>query len=87
MARRSATLDFADLKKLGVVLKRAEYFITCRGKMAEGVKFSEQFIYQNLTADGRKNPDFKRASGQLSFADMGLLSSGEERVKCLRGEL
>ena len=25
-------LDFSDLKKLGIVLKRAKYFITCKGK-------------------------------------------------------
>ncbi len=31
-ARRQATLDFDGLKKLGVVLKRARYFITCKGK-------------------------------------------------------
>ena len=30
-ARRTAHLRFEDLKKLGVVLKRAQYFITCRG--------------------------------------------------------
>lgn len=31
-ARRVHSLDFYDLKKLGVVLKRAQYFITCKGK-------------------------------------------------------
>ena len=31
-ARRYAQLDFDGLKKLGVVLKRARYFITCKGK-------------------------------------------------------
>lgn len=32
-ARRQAKLDHEGLKKLGVVLKRASYFITCNGKM------------------------------------------------------
>jgi len=32
-ARRVGTLDFEHLKKIGVVLKRAQYFITCKGKM------------------------------------------------------
>ena len=32
-ARRMGMLDFEDLKKMGVVLKRALYFITCKGKM------------------------------------------------------
>ena len=31
-SRRISSLDFEDLKKLGVVLKRAQYFITCKGK-------------------------------------------------------
>lgn len=32
-ARRHSRLDFSDLKKIGVVLKRATYFITCSGRM------------------------------------------------------
>lgn len=33
-ARRSQSLGMAELKRIGVVLKRAQYFITCRGKAA-----------------------------------------------------
>ena len=32
-ARRYGRLQFDDLKKMGVVLKRAVYFITCQGKV------------------------------------------------------
>ena len=40
-ARRcGGTLRFEDLKKLGVVLKRAQYFITCGGRIPEGLRFS-----------------------------------------------
>ncbi|MFA7572197.1 MAG: hypothetical protein WCY24_00610, partial [Lutispora sp.] len=31
-ARKVTVLGFDDLKKLGIVLKRAKYFITCKGK-------------------------------------------------------
>ena len=31
-ARKYSSIDFEDLKKLGIVLKRAQYFITCKGK-------------------------------------------------------
>ena len=31
-ARRIGLLDFFDLKKLGIVIKRAQYFITCKGR-------------------------------------------------------
>ena len=37
-ARRYGKLDFGDLKKMGVVLKRALYFLTCGGKMMYPVK-------------------------------------------------
>ena len=64
-ARRLASLDFEHLKKIGVVLKRAVYFITCSGKYMPGVKFQESFIYNNLIADTRRNP------GALPFAPGG----------------
>lgn len=35
--RRSVPLSFADLKKMGVVLKRAQYFILCRGQSLVGL--------------------------------------------------
>ncbi len=54
-ARRSATLDFNDLKKLGVVLKRARYFITCNGHMEQSFPINEDFITSQLIgADRRK---------------------------------
>ena len=34
-ARKGALLDFDTLRKLGVVLKRARYFLTCKGKTYE----------------------------------------------------
>lgn len=48
-ARRCASLSFGDLKKLGVVLKRAVYFITCGGRMMYPVKLDEDYIVRNLT--------------------------------------
>ena len=41
-ARRSAKLDFDQLKRIGVVLKRAHYFITCNGKMLYHTKIEEK---------------------------------------------
>ena len=48
-ARRGSTLDFTDLKKIGVVLKRALYFITCSGRMLPGLRCSPQGVYRRLT--------------------------------------
>lgn len=47
-ARRFHSLDFEDLKKIGVVLKRARYFITCRGKYFGEVSFKEDLIKEKL---------------------------------------
>lgn len=48
-ARRTTNLTFNDLKKIGVVLKRALYFITCNGRMMYPVKLDEDYIVRNLT--------------------------------------
>lgn len=56
MARKSATLDFKDLKRLGVVLKRAVYFITCSGRMMYPLKIDENFITSQLLASKDRLP-------------------------------
>lgn len=55
-ARRHGTLDFPDLKKMGVVLKRALYFITCKGKMMYPTKMDEDYIARNLLNTGERLP-------------------------------
>lgn len=52
-ARRFGNLTFEDLKKIGVVLKRALYFITCNGKMMYPTRLEENYIVQNLTYQNR----------------------------------
>ena len=49
-ARRTAHLRFEDLKKLGVVVKRAQYFLLCDGRAAPGLRFSPATIVQQLEA-------------------------------------
>ena len=49
-ARRWGSLTFQDLKKLGVVLKRAQYFLTCSGKMMEGLRVSPDGVLRHLVA-------------------------------------
>ena len=48
MARKSVVLDFNDLKRMGIVLKRAIYFITCNGRMMYPIKIEENFITRQL---------------------------------------
>ena len=47
-ARRNGTLDYTHLKKIGVVLKRAHFFITCNGKMMYRIRTDEDFITRQL---------------------------------------
>ena len=70
-ARRFGNLDFADLKKIGVVLKRALYFITCSGKMMYPTKIEEDYITRNLLNVGEKLPQEVVNMGyrQLSLFD------------------
>ena len=70
-ARRLGMLDFADLKKLGVVLKRAAYFITCNGKTMYPLRIEEESIARNLLDSREKLPQEVRNLGyrQLSLFD------------------
>lgn len=56
-ARRVSRLRCEDLKKLGVVMKRAQFFITCDGKMPDGVRFDPLFAYNCLVADAKLHPE------------------------------
>ena len=61
-ARKNGSLNFDHLKKMGIVLKRALYFITCNGKMMFPTKIEEEYIMRNLlyekeTLPYSKNPE------------------------------
>ena len=52
-ARRARKLEHEDLRKLGVVMKRAQYFITCKGKLLDGLKLQQDSILRSLVAAER----------------------------------
>lgn len=71
-ARRNGPLDFDALKRIGVVLKRAIYFITCSGKMMYPVKIEEDYICSHLIGDEKKKVWDISSSGtyrQISLFD------------------
>ncbi len=85
-ARRSARLDYPGLKKLGVVLKRAQYFITCSGRRLEGLKVNESTILRSLLSKKEVSMFLPEPQvEQLSlFTDEELATgTGEDLVKCL----
>ena len=71
-ARRAASLDFEGLKKLGVVLKRAQYFVTCRGKAVPGLKITRNAVIRSLLSPRElglysRDLPWEDAPEQLSF--------------------
>ena len=73
-ARRSGSLTFPDLKKIGVVLKRALYFITCSGRMMYPVKIEEDYIVRNLTTEKDR---VRFGSDGMSYKQLSLFDDVE----------
>lgn len=73
-ARRLQRLDFNDLRKLGVVLRRASFFLTAKGKFLPQERFDGERVRQRLT-----EKPAKRGAVQLPLFDLSLSSaiSGE----------
>lgn len=77
-ARRMGQLDFPDLKKAGVVLKRAVYFITCQGRQMYPLKLHEDFILRNLLSaqsGGRSGP-----AETITYRQLSLFEHGDEEI-------
>ena len=67
-ARRFGPLTFEDLKKMRVVLKTSQYFLTCGGKTLFPVRLEENYLLRNLLP----HPAFRQDSReyrQLSLFD------------------
>ena len=67
-ARRTGLLHFDDLKKMGIVLKRAQFFILCGGRMREGLHFTADTLVFQLQAVERGSLPASAAQ-QLSLFD------------------
>ena len=72
-ARRNGPLTFEDMKRIGVVLKRALYFITCSGRTMYPIRMDEDYITRQLLSDQTQIPKEIRNAGyeQLSLFDTG----------------
>lgn len=82
-ARRTAVLTFEDLKKIGVVLKRALYFITCSGRMMYHTKMDENYITRNLLSVHERLP-FDRDG--VTYRQLSLIDDSEEQLRVFRQE-
>lgn len=68
-ARRVSSLDFIDLKKLGITLKRAQYFVLCKGKYYGSVPLHEEKLRLVLKPKIDFNYIEKEGYEQLNFFD------------------
>ena len=68
-SRRYGALTFEDLKKLRVVLKRAQYFITCGGKTYYPFKLEESYILRNIIDPRDSLPG---GTGQTGYQQLSL---------------
>jgi len=81
-ARRAGSLDFDALKKIGVVLKRAKYFVTCKGKTFTTIQFTHEAVLQALVGKAMLR-QMEDVPEQLSLFDPGR----EDMVKCITGQM
>lgn len=84
-ARRVCRLGFDNLKKMGIVLKRAKFFITCGGKMLEKYSFEPEILEIRLT-ENKINEKYD----QLSIFDKNIILSlptMEDNIKCITGQI
>ena len=72
-ARRYGCVNFEMLKKMRIVLKRAQYFITCNGKMLYNIPIEERFIRNQLTDVERVNV-MQIQGEQVSYKQMNLFT-------------
>lgn len=70
-ARRYGSVNFEMLKKMHITLKRAQYFITCNGKMLNRIPIEEQFIIRQIADIDR--PEIMQIMGNtVQFEQMNL---------------
>lgn len=85
-ARRSHSLDFDGLIRIGVVMKRARFFLTCNGHtMQEMPKNQEDVVLYLLNPAMEKLTASYGNVKQMSFFEV--LPTREDEISCLTGEL
>jgi predicted DNA-binding helix-hairpin-helix protein len=89
-ARRLCQLDFDGLARLGVVLKRAQYFLLCKGKKRDGLLVTRERFLAALMSEREHrlyaSDQLFLGGGQLSLfpAERLLTTAQEEEIECLQ---
>ncbi len=86
VARRTGSIDFVGLKRLGVVLKRAQYFITCCGKRPDHLDIAQDMLLSSLLSKEARLESEQGSARQLSLLEHPAIAR-EELYKCLSGQI
>lgn len=78
-ARRVSTLNFEDLKRMRVSMKRAKYFITCNGHTYDNLRLRQELITPLMLSDAGVD-----GYGQISLFEN---QTSGDAIKCLTGEI
>jgi len=65
---------------MGVVLKRALYFITCNGKMMYPTKIDEEYILRNLLNINERLPEGMCRDGEV-YHQMSLFDNSTSKFR------
>ena len=86
-ARKVKSLNYDDLKKMGIVLKRAKFFITCKGKYNGGLDINDKLIRYALT-DNVKTYDATPKWEQISlFPTIDKMPTVNDNFMSITGEI
>ena len=79
-ARRVGRLTFDNLKKIGVVLKRAGHFLTCQGKTYDSYSSNEAIVKESLISAKLQPKSKKYVLGQMSLFSLVNDSGTDENI-------
>ena len=82
-ARRVGSLDFSSLKKLGIVLKRARFFLLCKGKADPEVVWEPNAILRGLLSKKDLALLPAQRGQQMSFSDLAIEEKEDEAKRRL----
>jgi len=84
-ARRAHSLDFDGLRRIGVVLKRARFFLTCSGHTMGELPMTPEAAFQALVSPLTENmlPGYEPEQLSLFYA----APTREDVISCLTGQL
>jgi putative DNA modification/repair radical SAM protein len=84
-ARKYYQLHLADLKKLGVVVKRAQYFVSCNGAVPAGLIKDPEWVISSLISSKQyetlKTANSQSTAEQLSLFDVERFEAAKRKEK------